>query len=176
MNDAFVLRSLESRDANNVRKWLADWLEHHIAGWSRAYGLAWTADEIRMHISDENLVGREWRELSEAAGDSERFIRVAEINGNPAGIVYAEQRVDRYLTLSHGVLSWLYVVPEARGLQLAASLLESAHDWMRAQRLAVSELFATASNQPALRTYDRAGYRVVDHRLVAALALEKLGK
>lgn len=176
MTDTYVLRSLESQDASDVRKWLADWLEHHIAGWSNAYGLAWKPDKIRMHIYDENLVDREWLEISEAASDPERFVRVAEINGDSAGIVYAEQRLDRYLALPQGVLSWLYVVPEARGRQLAASLLKGAHNWMRAQQLTVSEVFATATNQAALQTYNRAGYQIVDHRLVAVLGPDDVRK
>ena len=166
MTNACILRSLEGQDANEVRKWLADWLEHHLAGWVKAYGLDWTEDKIRMHIFDENLVDRDWYEISEAASDPSRLVRVAEVNNSAAGIIYAELRPDRYLSVTQGVISWLYVTPEARGQQVASNLLENAHHWMREQQVVVSEVFVTATNHAALETYNRAGYQLVDHRLV----------
>lgn len=169
MTDDIFLRSLETRDAKYVRQWLSDWLECHIGEWANSYNLGWTTDEIKMRILNEGLVDREWCEISEAAHDSDRYVCVADVNGEPAGIVYAEWRMDRYLSLRQGVLSWIYVVPEARGHLLAANLLEKAHEWMRTLNLVVSEVFTTATNNSALRAYRRAGYQVVDHRMVAML-------
>ena len=156
-------------DADCVQKWLADWLTRHVSGWSGAYGLDWTTNDIKAHIERQALVGREWAEIRAAAADRDCFVCVAKAGRTPVGLVYAEKRTDRYLALTTGVISWIYVDPSVRQKGVALRLLEEAHGWFVQQDVSVSEVFVTASNRAALAAYERGGYRVLDHRLLAVM-------
>lgn len=163
------IRAMIESDAERIRAWLADWLAEHIAGWCEAYGLNWTATDIHTHMDGHGLVEREWQELSTAAADPERFVRLVIAEGAPAGIIYLEQRMDRYLGVPIGVLSWIYVDPSHRHRGLALQLVAEGHKWFAERKVTVSEVFVTKGNDGAVAAYGRGGYRVLDHRMLAVI-------
>lgn len=46
--------------------------------------------------------------------------------------------------------------------------MEAADSWMATQGVLGREVFVTAENVPALKLYERFGYRVVDARMLGA--------
>lgn len=156
------LRTLKATDEATVKSWLRPYLAEHLAWWAAAYAAAprYTLDA---------LIEREWAEVLAGSRDPERFVGVAHNtsqSAQPLGVVYASLREDRYLGIPVGVLSWLYVAQQARGKGASSLLLEAADGWMAAQGAEGRELFVTAANTPALKRYERFGYRVVDARML----------
>lgn len=160
------LRTLRATDETTVKGWLRPYLTEHLAWWAAAYGAA-----PRHPLGA--LVDREWAELLAGSHAPERFVRVAQETApgapqgaQPLGVVYASLREDRYLGIQVGVLSWLYVAAAARGQGVSSILMQAAEDWMAAGGTEGREVFVTAANTPALKLYERFGYRVVDARML----------
>lgn len=154
------LRNLETTDETTVKRWLNPYLTQHLAWWTAAYGTA-----LRHSVSA--LVSREWDDLAAGSRTPEHFVCVAE-NTQPLGVVYARLREDQYMGVAVGVLSWLYVAEEARGKGVSSLLMEAADSWMATQAVMGREVFVTAENAPALKLYERFGYRAVDVRMLGA--------
>lgn len=169
MKERVSFRALADNDMRHVREWLADWLVEHVRGWSGAYGLDWTPDQIKAHVETQGLVSREWDEIRAAADDPERFVCMAMVDDALVGMAFVEQRTDRYLAVPMGVLSWIYVHQEYRRKGVARQLIAAAHQWLLARNLTVSEVFVTIDNGNALNIYQRAGYQQLDCRLIASL-------
>lgn len=172
MNGTVVINGLLSTDEAAVRGWLRRYLCDQVATWSEALGLGWSSVAVEEHIDGHHLVERDWRELAAAAADPARFVAVARAPDGPIGLVFAESRRDRYLLLRLGVLSWIYVVPEARGAGVSTRLMEAALAWMRVQHLEVAEVFVTGANPAAVELYRRSGFVAIDHRMLARLATD----
>ena len=169
MNAPLVFRTLRPEDEATVRIWLNDYFRDHLAGWVTAHGLPWTSAQIGEHVREQRLVERDYAELCAATEDPRSHVELAIEGTNPLGIVHAQQRVDRYLQVPIGVVSWVYVDPAARRRGIADRLLQLALLWMRENGLRASEVFVTESNGDARRSYERAGFVSVDSRMVAAL-------
>ena len=151
-------RQLKKEDEATVKDWLRDYLTQHLNWWSEVYGVAPQNDL-------ETLVKEEWAELLEAASKEEMFVGV--VGDSPAGIVYARTRHDKYLGIKIGVIAWIYVAPEARGQTISAQLMNAASAWMKARAVRGREVFVTAENVSAVGLYERHGYSVIDHRMLA---------
>jgi RimJ/RimL family protein N-acetyltransferase len=60
----------------------------------------------------------------------------------------------------HGTWIWgVYVKPEWRGLHIAEELIKSCFTWARARKIVVAKLGVSAVNQPAIRCYERCGFK-----------------
>lgn len=60
----------------------------------------------------------------------------------------------------HAALIWgVYVKPEWRGLHIAGELVSSCLDWARARNIILLRLAVSAANQPAIRCYERSGFK-----------------
>lgn len=164
------LRSLLPDDEATVRAWLTDYLCDHVAGWVQAHGLPWTPAQIREHVREHGLVERDYTELVAAIDDPSAHVELALEGSTPLAIVHAEQRVDRYLQIPLGAVSWIYVAPVARRRGIGDVLLQRALAWMRANGLRAAEVFVTRTNADALRSYERAGFVSVDSRMIAAIS------
>jgi GNAT superfamily N-acetyltransferase len=66
-------------------------------------------------------------------------------------------RVAGVLVLEGDLLDWLFVAPDAQGTGVGGALLDLA----KRQRPAGLRLWVFASNTPALRFYERRGFRVI---------------
>lgn len=152
------LRKLEPTDETTVKTWLRPYLAQHLTWWAAAYG-------ITPRRSLQDLVSREWDDLLTASRALEGFVGVAE-DTLALGVVYARLREDRYLGIPVGVLSWLYVAEEARGVGVSTRLMKAADGWMAAQGAEGREVFVTSENTPAVKLYERFGYRVMDARML----------
>ena len=152
------LRTLRATDETTVKTWLRPYLTQHLAWWAAAYA---AAPRHTLGL----LVDREWDDLLAASRAPGGFVGVTE-DVRPLGVVYASLREDRYLGIPVGVLSWLYVVAEARGQGVSSVLMQAAEGWMTAQGAEGREVFVTSENTPALKLYRRFDYRVVDARML----------
>ncbi|HSB00230.1 MAG TPA: GNAT family N-acetyltransferase [Anaerolineales bacterium] len=61
----------------------------------------------------------------------------------------------------HNAWIWgVYVKPEWRGLHIAEELINSCFEWAEAREIVVIKLGVAAVNQPAIRCYERCGFKV----------------
>lgn len=157
------------RDKPAVYAWLRSFLRWHLAAWSRAAGLHWSDADIDEHIDTHGLVERDWNALAEAANDDRQLVAVARAGGRPIGIIHASEREDRYLLIPMGVLCWIFVEPVSRGSGVSGLLMQASRDWMKGRGLQAAEVFVTSENHAAVTVYQRGGYHIVDHRLIARL-------
>lgn len=158
------------RDKPAVYAWLRAYLRWHLAVWSNAVGLGWDEAAIDEHLDAFDLVEREWQELVRAAEAEDRLVAVARESARPVGILYAEEREERYLRVPMGVISWIFVEPVSRGTGVSRMLMAAAAEWMRERGLSATEVFVTADNPAAVQLYKRFGYRVIDHRMLGHVA------
>ena len=158
------LRHLAPTNETTVKAWLEPYLTQHLTWWTTAYGAA-------PRHSLEMLVNREWDDLFVKSRAAEGFVCVAETT-EPLGVVCASLREDRYMGITVGVVSWLYVAEAARGTGVSGHLMDAADGWMRAQGAQGREVFVPSENAAAVKLYERFGYRVVDARMLGAARLE----
>ena len=61
----------------------------------------------------------------------------------------------------HSAWIWgVYVTPNLRGLHIAEEMIYSCIDWVRARNVILVKLGVAAVNQPAIRCYERCGFKV----------------
>ena len=59
----------------------------------------------------------------------------------------------------HGAWIWgVYVSPEWRGLRVAEELIDSCFTWAKERKIFIVKLGVAATNQPAIRCYERCGF------------------
>jgi RimJ/RimL family protein N-acetyltransferase len=87
----------------------------------------------------------------------EETLFFAEHEGNligMTGIFRGRSRKSR-----HGAWIWgVYVAPAWRGLRIAAELIDSCIAWAREKEIVVVKLGVSATNEPAIRCYERCGF------------------
>ena len=60
----------------------------------------------------------------------------------------------------HGAWVWgVYVRPEWRGLHIAEELIRACIAWAKTRNIVVAKLGVAAVNQPAIRCYERCGFK-----------------
>lgn len=156
----------DALEVERMRPWLAEFLADHLRWWSAAAGRVWSTPEIEAHIAQHELVERDVVEMREACGAKDQYVGILR-DPDLIGVVYAAQRTCRYLHVPVGVVSWVAVDPKRRGEGLGRSLITAARDWMNAQGCQLQEVFVTAPNLGAVEMYRKAGFSVVDHRMLA---------
>lgn len=167
MTGPLRLRLLRADDTPVMRLWVAEYLHQHLRWWSATVDESpWSDERIEGHLQEHDLVGVHWRDLVRASESSDCFVRVACDAERPLGVVSAELRLDRYLRTQLGVISWVFVTGECRRQGIANRLLEAAEGWMAWKDVSGRELFVTDANAPAVETYGKRGYRVVDSRML----------
>lgn len=61
----------------------------------------------------------------------------------------------------HSATVWgVYVRPEWRGLHIAEALINACFTWARVRKIVAARLGVTATNAPAIRCYERCGFRI----------------
>lgn len=164
---------LEPRaDADVVGGWLAQHVADHLRAWTAAVGEPWPDERIAAHVREHGLVDREWKDVLWAAErEPKGFVRVVrDERGAPIGLLWAEERPDRFLMRPVAALCWVYVAPAWRGRGASDLLLSAYSAWSQARGVAAREVYVTGENAPALRLYERHGLAVVDHRLLGRIA------
>ena len=102
----------------------------------------------------------EWAaRLATAAVSGKDCPLVAELDGKPAGLVWAKMDGVNP-ALVH--LYQMWVAPECRGRGVARGLLDTALGWARERNARFVELEVTRGNSAAARLYERAGFRAVN--------------
>lgn len=97
--------------------------------------------------------------LATAAVSGKDCPLVAELDGKPAGLVWAKMDGINP-ALVH--LYQMWVAPECRGRGVAQRLLDTALSWVRERGARFVELDVTVGNSAAARLYQRAGFRAVN--------------
>ena len=61
----------------------------------------------------------------------------------------------------HSAWIWgVYVTPEWRGLHIAEEIIHSCIEWARSKDVVLAKLGVAAVNQPAIRCYERCGFKI----------------
>lgn len=156
------------RDGAVVRAWLAAHVREHLRAWSATLGETWDDAAIDEHAARHHLVEREWDDVRLAASREPRgFVRVARRGGRPVGILWAEERPDRFLCRPVAALCWVYVARAWRGRGIADALMAAYDAWAGARPVVAREVYVTSGNVPAVRLYERRGFVTSDHRMFA---------
>ncbi|XYJ09487.1 GNAT family N-acetyltransferase [Telluria sp. B2] len=127
----------------------------------RLRSLADSPDAFYSTLESESArTPEEWAaRLAAAAVSGKDCPLVAELDGKPAGLVWA--KVDGVNpALVH--LYQMWVAPECRGRGVAQGLLDAALGWTRERGARFVELDVTLGNSAAARLYQRAGFRAVN--------------
>jgi GNAT superfamily N-acetyltransferase len=122
-----------------------------------AFGSTWAGEEA---LPAEHWSGR----LSAAAVSGKDCPLMAELDGMPAGLVWA--KVDAADPTLVNIFQ-MWVAPDSRGRGIAAMLLGNAVAWAKARGTRAVQLGVTCGDTPAARLYARAGF-------VASGAIEPL--
>lgn len=156
------------RDVLIVRSWLSAHVRDHLRAWSKAVGTPWDDEQIAVHMDAHGLVDREWRDLDHAAQHAPRgCVRAARVGGRAVGVLWAEERVDRFLCRPVAALCWVYVARAWRGRGAAQALMGAYDAWAATRPVAAREVYVTAGNAAAQRLYEAHGLTVSDHRMFA---------
>lgn len=93
------------------------------------------------------------------------------MEGNESAIFFAEHNQDligmtgiargRSPKTRHGADIWgVYVVPRWRGIRVADELIHSCKGWAQARGIVILRLAVVATNNSAIRCYERCGFRI----------------
>lgn len=102
--------------------------------------------------------------LSAAAASGRDCPLVAELAGEPVGLVWAKVDGDDPSAVN---LYQMWVAPESRGRGVAASLLRTATDWARSTGARVARLGVIGTDTAAARLYLREGFRYIGEPMPA---------
>ncbi len=92
-----------------------------------------------------------------AMNDQESAIFFAEHEGHLVGMTGIAR--GRSPKTRHGADIWgVYVMPQWRGFHIAEEVIASCRDWAQARGVAILRLAVVATNQSAIRCYERCGF------------------
>jgi GNAT superfamily N-acetyltransferase len=115
---------------------------------------------------------RQALERALAAPSPEEILLVAELEGGPAGIAYAETAIDYFTREPHGHLAILSVAESGEGQGVGRALMTAVEAWARKQGYRFITLNVFAGNGRARAVYERAGYEPDTIRYVKELSIE----
>jgi len=93
------------------------------------------------------------------AAPAQSLVLVAERGGEVVGMVTVQLVVSTAEGAQSGLLEDMVVAPAARGRGIGRRLLEAAEGWTRERGATRLQLLADRENGPALRFYERMGWR-----------------
>jgi len=93
------------------------------------------------------------------AAPAQSLVLVAERGGEVVGMVTVQLVVSTAEGALSGLLEDMVVAPAARGRGIGRRLLEAAEGWTRERGATRLQLLADRENGPALRFYERMGWR-----------------
>lgn len=116
------------------------------------------------------------RYYEDALKDGNRCLLVA-TTGQGRTIGYAlagiETEPDDLTDVPRVDVAELTVDSHSRGRGIGQALLEATHDWARSQGVGLVQLAVWEFNRPALRLYDRAGYRTLMRKMELILKVAR---
>lgn len=100
-------------------------------------------------------------DLESLLSDSDSYVVVAEYKGEIVASGYATKATPRpYLDhQSYAYLGFMYTRPEYRGLGINALVIQAMKDWSKEKGLHEMRLTVYSGNQPALRAYQKTGFK-----------------
>ena len=102
-------------------------------------------------------------DLEDLIVSSDSEVVVAESGSQIVGSGYARIDVsEAYLKHDeHSYLGFMYVVPEHRGKGVNKLIVESLEAWSRSKGVSEMQLEVYAENAPAIRAYEKSGYKAL---------------
>jgi RimJ/RimL family protein N-acetyltransferase len=140
-----VIREANIADAINFRQLRLDALENS--------PIAFSAD----YQKNSNHPSKYWEDLLSPHPD-ESVIFIGESEGRliaMTGVMRGTWPKTRHSAWIWGV----YVAPPWRGLHIAEEIIHCCLDWARARSVVVAKLGVAAVNTPAIRCYERCGFK-----------------
>jgi RimJ/RimL family protein N-acetyltransferase len=101
---------------------------------------------------------KHWEDLL-IMNDQESTIFFAEHDGQLIGMTGIAR--GRSQKTRHSADVWgVYVIPEWRGLHIAEEMIKSGLVWAKERSIVVARLGVTTINKPAIRCYERCGFKI----------------
>lgn len=101
---------------------------------------------------------KHWEEML-IMNDQESTIFFAEHGGQLVGMTGIAR--GRSQKTRHSADVWgVYVTPQWRSLHIAEGLVKSCLEWAKARSVVIARLGVTTSNKPAIRCYERCGFKI----------------
>jgi RimJ/RimL family protein N-acetyltransferase len=101
---------------------------------------------------------KHWEDLL-IMNDQESTIFFAEHDGQLIGMIGIAR--GRSQKTRHSADVWgVYMIPEWRGLRIAEEMIKSCLAWAKERNIVVARLGVTTINNPAIRCYERCGFKI----------------
>jgi GNAT superfamily N-acetyltransferase len=111
---------------------------------------------------DMDFAAEHWRDLQHRCAERHGVMLVAEDGGKPVGWAFAHDEKAEVFVVeperSHGFLTELFLLPEARGKGLGRALIEGCEAWARERGHRLLTVGVLSHNRSAIRAYEGAGY------------------
>jgi ribosomal protein S18 acetylase RimI-like enzyme len=115
------------------------------------YSMDWLRDRVRFHLDPQ----RSTAAVLLAESDASEILGQSIVRIEPARQQGAEPRADEY-----GLMSTIYVVPEARRMGVAERLVEQVEAWIRERGLDRAATNTGKHNQKLICLFEKRGYEV----------------
>lgn len=111
-----------------------------------------------LNLADSNI---RYYDLPALIDSADAELLVAEVNSVPVACGYARIEMSKPYKKSerHCYLGFMYVAPDWRGHGLNKMILDKLISWSEAQGITVFMLDVYAGNEPAIRAYEKAGFK-----------------
>ena len=152
------IETIQATDKSKVLSWFESFLDDHLKWWQNSFA----SDPTKRKSLDQ----KQWNMLLKASEDPTEYVKVARINDQPAGIVFAVIKEDEWLDCLVGHLYWIAVDPAYTNQGIATKLLESVEEWFKEKRVKGKSLNVSSHNLQAIALYRNFGYDIVDYRML----------
>jgi len=115
------------------------------------YTMEWLRERVRFHLDPQQCVAA----VYVAESDTGEILAQTIVRIEPARPCEASQSPEEY-----GLVSTIYVVPEARRSGIAERLLAQAESWMGEQGLRRAATNTGQHNQKLIRLFEKRGYTI----------------
>ena len=111
---------------------------------------------------DPNFAIEHWRELQHRCAEKHGIMLIAEDAGKPVGWAFAHDEKAEVFVVeperTHGYLTELFLLPQARGKGLGRALIEACEAWARERGHKLLTVGVLSQNRSAVRAYEGTGY------------------